>query len=279
MVPRIGPIDAGEDLQQRALAGAVTADDPEELALVNVEGDAAKRAQLAVVLRPERMDGALLERVDPLLGIRNILWMSRASMRPAHRRPKARRRRRRRDGQALLPAFPPATAAAASVRSCPGRMEECSHPARIGAVFATASGPDGPPPGDPPRELRLRAERLAVAASRRNGRAASHTKASGERSAARKRSSARRFESVRSRRIASAGFAPGRRGACSRRSRRRAKRAAARGDRGEARARARARGARPRPGRGSRRDAARSRRAAGRRRRRRRAASATSASQ
>ena len=37
---RVGAVDAGEDLQQRALARAVAPDDPEELALVDVERDA-----------------------------------------------------------------------------------------------------------------------------------------------------------------------------------------------------------------------------------------------
>ena len=47
IAPGVGAVDARHDLQQRALARAVAADDPEELALVDVEGDAAQRAQLA----------------------------------------------------------------------------------------------------------------------------------------------------------------------------------------------------------------------------------------
>ena len=39
--PGVGAVDAGEQLQQRALAGAVAADDAEELALADLEGDAA----------------------------------------------------------------------------------------------------------------------------------------------------------------------------------------------------------------------------------------------
>ncbi len=65
--PGVGAVDARHDLQQRALAGAVAPDDPEELALVDVEGDAAQRAQLAVLAARERMQRALLERVDPLV--------------------------------------------------------------------------------------------------------------------------------------------------------------------------------------------------------------------
>ena len=49
--PGVGPVDAGQDLQQRALAGAVLADDPEELALVDVEGDVVEGVQLAVLDR------------------------------------------------------------------------------------------------------------------------------------------------------------------------------------------------------------------------------------
>ena len=65
-MPRVGPVDAGEDLQQGALAGAVAADDPEELALADVEGDAVERPQLAVLAGGEGPDDALLERVDPV---------------------------------------------------------------------------------------------------------------------------------------------------------------------------------------------------------------------
>ena len=62
----VGAVDAGEQLQQRALAGAVAADDAEELALADLEGDPVEGAQLAVVARGERVDGALFQRVDPL---------------------------------------------------------------------------------------------------------------------------------------------------------------------------------------------------------------------
>ena len=62
----VGPVDAGEQLQQRALAGAVAADDAEELALADLEGDAVERLQLAVLARREGMHGPLFERVDPL---------------------------------------------------------------------------------------------------------------------------------------------------------------------------------------------------------------------
>ena len=62
----IGLVDARHDLQQRALAGAVAADDPEELALVDVERHVAEDALLAVLDPAERVGGALLERVDPV---------------------------------------------------------------------------------------------------------------------------------------------------------------------------------------------------------------------
>ena len=47
IVPASARVDAGEDLQQRALAGAVAPDDAEELAPVDVEGDVVERVQLA----------------------------------------------------------------------------------------------------------------------------------------------------------------------------------------------------------------------------------------
>ena len=43
-------------------------DDPEELALVDVERDIAQGAELAVLDAPERMGRALLERVDAVRG-------------------------------------------------------------------------------------------------------------------------------------------------------------------------------------------------------------------
>ena len=64
----VGRVDARQDLQQRALAGAVAADDAEELALVDVEGDVAQRAQLAVLVGANGWSDALLERVDPVVG-------------------------------------------------------------------------------------------------------------------------------------------------------------------------------------------------------------------
>jgi hypothetical protein len=64
--PRIGFVDARQELQQGALAGAVAADDAEELALADVEGDPEQGVQLAVVARGEGMDGALFQRIDPL---------------------------------------------------------------------------------------------------------------------------------------------------------------------------------------------------------------------
>ena len=64
----VGAVDAGEDLQQRALPGAVAPDDAEELTPADVEGDPVERAQLAEVGAGERMQRALLEGVDPVLG-------------------------------------------------------------------------------------------------------------------------------------------------------------------------------------------------------------------
>ncbi len=62
--PGVGAVDAREAFQQRALAGAVAADDPEELALADVERDVVERAQDPVVAGRERSHHALLQRVD-----------------------------------------------------------------------------------------------------------------------------------------------------------------------------------------------------------------------
>ncbi len=43
--------DAREELEQRALAGAVAADEPEDLALPDLEGDVAQRPQSLVAVR------------------------------------------------------------------------------------------------------------------------------------------------------------------------------------------------------------------------------------
>ena len=64
--PGIGFVDARQQLQQGALAGAVATDDAEELALADLEGDAVEGAQFAVVAGGEGVDGALFQRVDPL---------------------------------------------------------------------------------------------------------------------------------------------------------------------------------------------------------------------
>ena len=63
----VGPVDAREDLQQAALAGPVAPDDPEELALVDVEGDVPQRPVLAVLHARERVRRPLLEGVDAVL--------------------------------------------------------------------------------------------------------------------------------------------------------------------------------------------------------------------
>ena len=48
---RVGAVDPGEALQQRALARAVAADDAEELALADSKRDVVDRAQLVVAAR------------------------------------------------------------------------------------------------------------------------------------------------------------------------------------------------------------------------------------
>ena len=60
----VGPVDARQQLQQGALAGAVAADDAEELPLADLEGDPAQRPQVAEVAAREGMDDPLFERVD-----------------------------------------------------------------------------------------------------------------------------------------------------------------------------------------------------------------------
>src|ERR1019366_891725 len=64
----VGAVDARHDLQQAAFARAVAPDDPEELTLVDVERDVAQRVQLTVLDPAQRMDSALLQRVDAVLG-------------------------------------------------------------------------------------------------------------------------------------------------------------------------------------------------------------------
>src|SRR4029077_11408583 len=64
--PRIGSVDTRQQLQQRALAGAVAADDAEELAPLDLEGDSVECAQFAEVARGERPHHPLFERVDAM---------------------------------------------------------------------------------------------------------------------------------------------------------------------------------------------------------------------
>ena len=59
----VGPVDAGEALQQRALARAVAADDAEELALLDGDVDVAQRVELLERARAAGMQHPLLERV------------------------------------------------------------------------------------------------------------------------------------------------------------------------------------------------------------------------
>ena len=61
---RVGLVDPRQDLEERALPGAVAADDAEELTAVDFEGDLSKRTQHAVLSAGERMDRSFLERID-----------------------------------------------------------------------------------------------------------------------------------------------------------------------------------------------------------------------
>ncbi len=63
---RVDAVDAGHALQQRALARSVAADDPEELAVADVEGDVLERDELVEAAAAEGVERGLLERVDPL---------------------------------------------------------------------------------------------------------------------------------------------------------------------------------------------------------------------
>ena len=77
----VGPVDAGEDLEQRALAGAVAPDDPEELPLVNVEGDVAQGAGARGT--PSRVNGWVARSLNESMrcsGSRKDLWIPRASI-------------------------------------------------------------------------------------------------------------------------------------------------------------------------------------------------------
>ena len=65
--PGVGAVDARHDLQQRALARAVAPDDPEELALVDVEETSRSARSSRWPPRRERMQRPLLERVDAVL--------------------------------------------------------------------------------------------------------------------------------------------------------------------------------------------------------------------
>ncbi len=72
-LPAVGRIDAGQDLEQRALARSVLAHDPEELALVDVEGDVAQRLQLAVLDAGQRVATRSLSESTRWSGMRNAL--------------------------------------------------------------------------------------------------------------------------------------------------------------------------------------------------------------
>ncbi len=65
---RVGPVDAGQALQQRALAAAVASDDAEEFPRGDREVDVLQRVKLLVARAPQRMQRSLLECVTALLG-------------------------------------------------------------------------------------------------------------------------------------------------------------------------------------------------------------------
>ena len=59
----VGVVDPGDALQQRALAAAVAADDPEELALRDLDADVLDGLEHVERARLERMQRPLLQRV------------------------------------------------------------------------------------------------------------------------------------------------------------------------------------------------------------------------
>jgi hypothetical protein len=65
---RVGLVDARQALQQRRLARPVAADDPEELALGDLERRVLQRLEAVVQGAAERMQRTLLERVGLLFG-------------------------------------------------------------------------------------------------------------------------------------------------------------------------------------------------------------------
>jgi hypothetical protein len=65
---RVNPVDAGDALEQRALARAVATDDAEELALEHLEVDPVENVELVEAVASKRVDRALLERVHTIFG-------------------------------------------------------------------------------------------------------------------------------------------------------------------------------------------------------------------
>src|SRR4051794_33825246 len=65
-VAGVALVDAGEALQERRLAGSVPADDAEELARLDREGDVAQRPQPLLAGAAEGMERALLQGVHAL---------------------------------------------------------------------------------------------------------------------------------------------------------------------------------------------------------------------
>src|SRR5262249_49043624 len=63
---QVGPVNAGEKLQQGALAGTVAADDAKELTLFDPEGNAIKCLQVPVVGCRKRLYHTLFERINPV---------------------------------------------------------------------------------------------------------------------------------------------------------------------------------------------------------------------
>ena len=209
----VGAVDAGQDLQQRALAGAVAADDPEELALADVERD-APRARAARGWSPARSgcSARSLSVSTRCCGMRKRLldlprldddWRASQHATPASVRAPQRRARQRRS------------------RRCSKleRVREAgvARPASRRPARASQRGHE-PSPGDPAGELGLAAERL-VAAGQRAQRAQREPRERGRRATggATKRRSARRLAGVSSPRAAGEQrLAPGPRGAGSR---------------------------------------------------------------
>ena len=170
----VDAVDAGDALEQRALATAVAPDDPEEFALGDLEVYVLDSVQFVVGGAPQRMQRALLERRVLLVG--QSEGLADALDRDGCMRPSADRRRRARSSwnrgrQGPMNASNGAGRAAqtrcrmytswlswlrpgANSRTLPARAKLREHPLRARRTRFPSRGrrrPSRPPPRTPPR--------------------------------------------------------------------------------------------------------------------------------